>query len=118
MRCASSLQQVEQRRRMGMWIVDTALKARSDQNLPIRVGIVGAGFMCRGLTNQIVNSIRGMRIVAISNRRPERAVEVFRYAGCEDIVVAESQLKFDNAAECGGLVATGNPMLLARSPHI
>jgi len=101
-----------------MWIVDTALKARLDQNLPIRVGIVGAGFMCRGLTNQIVNSIRGMRIVAISNRRPERAVEVFRYAGCEDIVVAESQLKFDNAAERGGLVATGNPMLLARSPHI
>ena len=43
-----------------MWIVDTALKARSDQNLPIRVGIVGAGFMCQGLTNQIVNSIRGM----------------------------------------------------------
>jgi predicted homoserine dehydrogenase-like protein len=103
---------------MGMWIVDTALKARSDQNLPIRVGIVGAGFMCQGLTNQIVNSIRGMRIVAISNRRPERAVAVFRYAGCEDIVVAESQFRFDNAAECGGLVATGNPMLLARSPHI
>jgi predicted homoserine dehydrogenase-like protein len=103
---------------MGMWIVDTALKARSDQNLPIRVGIVGAGFMCQGLTNQIVNSIRGMRIVAISNRRPERAVEVFRYAGCEDVVVAESQLKFDNAAERGGLLATGNPMLLARSPHI
>jgi predicted homoserine dehydrogenase-like protein len=103
---------------MGMWIVDTALKARSDQNLPIRVGIVGAGFMCQGLTNHIVNSIRGMRIVAISNRRPERAVAVFRYAGCEDIVVAESQFRFDNAAECGGLVATGNPMLLARSPHI
>src|SRR3981189_394934 len=88
---------VEQRRRKDMWIVDTALKARADQNRPIRVGIVGAGFMCQGLTNQIVNSTQGMRIVAISNRRPERAVAVFKYAGCEDIVVAESQLKFDDA---------------------
>jgi predicted homoserine dehydrogenase-like protein len=101
-----------------MWIVDTVLKARAEQNRPIRVGIVGAGFMCQGLTNQIVNSTNGMRVVAISNRRPERAAEVFGYAGCEDIVVAESQLKFDTAAERARPVATGNPMLLARSPHV
>jgi predicted homoserine dehydrogenase-like protein len=101
-----------------MWIVDTALNARADQNRPIRVGIVGAGFMCQGLTNQIVNSTPGMRVVAISNRRPERAVAVFKYAGCEDIVVAESQLKFDDAAARARPVATEDPMLLARSPHI
>jgi predicted homoserine dehydrogenase-like protein len=101
-----------------MWIVDTALKALADHKRPIRVGIVGAGFMCQGLTNQIVNSVPGMRVVAISNRRPERAVAVFKYAGCEDVVLAESQLKFDDAAEHARPVATGDPMLLARSPHI
>jgi predicted homoserine dehydrogenase-like protein len=101
-----------------MWIVDTALKALADHKRPVRVGIVGAGFMCQGLTNQIVNSVPGMRVVAISNRHPERAVAVFKYAGCQDIVLAESQLKFDNAAERARPVATGNPMLLARSPHI
>ncbi|MGZ5871410.1 MAG: NAD(P)H-dependent oxidoreductase [Bradyrhizobium sp.] len=101
-----------------MWIVDTALKARADQDRPIRVGIVGAGFMCQGLTNQIVNSTPGMRVVAISNRRPERAVAVFEYAGCEDIVVAESQVKFDDAAARARPVATQDPMLLARSPHV
>src|SRR5258706_4570969 len=101
-----------------MWIVDTALKARADQNRPIRVGIVGAGFMCQGLTNQIVNSTPGMRVVAISNRRPERAVAVFKYAGSEDIVVTDSQLKFDDAAMRARPLATEDPMLLARSPHI
>jgi predicted homoserine dehydrogenase-like protein len=101
-----------------MWIVDTALKARADQNRPIRVGIVGAGFMCQGLTNQIVNSTPGMRVVAISNRRPERAVAVFKYAGCEDVIVAESQLKFDDAAARARPVATADPMLLARTSHI
>ena len=64
-----------------MWIVDTALKAREEQNRPIRVGIVGAGFMGQGLTNQIVHSVPGMRVVAISNRQVERAVSVFKYAG-------------------------------------
>jgi len=101
-----------------MWIVDTALKARADQNRPIGVGIVGAGFMCQGLTNQIVNSTTGMRVVAISNRRPERAVAVFKYAGREDIVIADSQIKFDNAAARTRPVATADPMLLARSPHV
>jgi predicted homoserine dehydrogenase-like protein len=101
-----------------MWILDTALKARADQARPIRVGIIGAGFMCQGLTNQVANSTPGMHVVAISNRRPERAVAVFKYAGLEDIVVAEAQLKFDNAAARERPVATEDPMLLARSPHI
>jgi predicted homoserine dehydrogenase-like protein len=101
-----------------MWIVDTALKTRAEENRPIQVGIIGAGFMCQGLTNQIVNSVPGMRVVAISNRRPERAVGVFKYAGCSDIAVADTQWKFDDAAERRRPVVTEDPMLIARSPHI
>ena len=33
-----------------MIIVDTALKAREEQGKPIRVGLIGAGFMGQGLT--------------------------------------------------------------------
>ena len=64
-----------------MIIVDTALKARAAEGRPIRVAMIGAGFMAQGLTNQIVNSVPGMRVVAISNRRPDRAADVYRYAG-------------------------------------
>ena len=35
-------------------IVDSALQARADAGNPVRVGIVGAGFMARGIVNQIV----------------------------------------------------------------
>jgi predicted homoserine dehydrogenase-like protein len=101
-----------------MWIVDTALKARAALDRPIRVGIIGAGFMARGLTNQIVHSQPGMRVVAISNRRPDRAVGVFKYAGCEDITAADSQHQFDEAAAQSRFVATDDAMLLARSAHI
>ena len=101
-----------------MWIVDTALKARAALDRPIRVGIIGAGFMARGLTNQIVHGQPGMRVVAISNRRPERAVGVFKYAGCEDIAAADSQHQFDEAAAQSRFVATDDAMLLACSGHI
>ena len=36
-----------------MILVDNALQARAAKGTPIRVAIVGAGFMCQGLTNQI-----------------------------------------------------------------
>jgi predicted homoserine dehydrogenase-like protein len=99
-------------------LVDTALKARAEQGKPIRVAIVGAGFMCQGLTNMIVNSTPGMRVVAISNRKPQRAVDVFRYSGCDDVAVAETQRQLDDAILAHRPVATEDGLLLARSPLV
>ena len=101
-----------------MWIVDTELKARQDQNRPIRVGIIGAGFMCQGLTNQITHSTPGMRVAAISNCRVARAVDVFRFSGFESVAIAESQLQLDCAIERSQPVATEDAILIARSDLI
>ena len=101
-----------------MWIVDTALKAREEQRKPVRVGIVGAGFMCQGLTNQISHSVPGMHVVAISNRKVERAAGVFRYAGYNDVTFAGSQREVDDRASRLRPVVTEDAMLLARSEHI
>jgi len=100
-----------------MIIVDRALKARADANNPIKVGLVGAGFMVQGLTNTIVNSVPGMRVVAISNRRPQRALSVFRYAGLEP-AMAENSLRFENLAASGTPIVTEDAMLICRSDHI
>ena len=100
-----------------MIIVDTALKAREAEGRPIRVGIVGAGFMGQGLTNQIVNSVPGMTVVGIANRRPGRAAEAFRYAGLEPTYV-DSQSRFDEAAAAGIAAATDDPFLLCQSEHV
>jgi predicted homoserine dehydrogenase-like protein len=99
-------------------IVDTALQAREAEGRPIRVGILGAGFMSQGLTNQIVNSTPGMRVVAISNRKLQRALDVFRYAGHERIVVADQQRKLDEAIRATTPVVTEDAFLLARSDCI
>ena len=101
-----------------MIIVDTALRAREEQGKPIRVGMVGAGFMGQGLANQIVNSVPGMRMAAIYNRRPERALGVYRYAGCEEVVTAGTQAALDGAIRRGAPVVAEDPFLISRSSEI
>jgi predicted homoserine dehydrogenase-like protein len=101
-----------------MILVDTALKARQEQGKPIRVGMVGAGFMGQGLTNQIENSVPGMRMAAIFNRRPERAAGVYRYAGHERIASTASQAEFDEAVRRGVPAVAEDPFLICRSPEI
>ena len=101
-----------------MILVDTALQARAAQGKPIRVAILGAGFMCQGLTNQIAHSVPGMRVVAIYNRKVGRAIDVFRYAGYEDVAVAENQRQLDDAIRANKPAATEDAFLLARSDLI
>jgi predicted homoserine dehydrogenase-like protein len=101
-----------------MIIVDNALSARAAQGKPIRVGILGAGFMAQGLTNRIVNTTPGMSVVAISNRRALRAIDVYRYCGLHDIVEATTQNALDDAIRGGRPVVTEDAFLLARSGQI
>lgn len=98
-----------------MILVDDALKARQDAGNPIRVGVVGAGFMCQGLTNQIAHSVPGMRVVAISNRKVERAAGVFKYSGYQDVAFADTQRALDDAIAADRPVVTEDAFLLARS---
>lgn len=100
-----------------MIIVDNALKAREAQGTPIRVGMIGAGFMGRGLVNQIVHSVPGERMVAIFNRHLDKAVAAYRYAGLEP-VVAETQGQLEEAIRRGSPAVTDDPFLLCRSGQI
>ena len=63
-----------------MVLVDNALKARAEQDKPIRVAILGAGFMAQGLTNQIIHSVPAMRMVALYSRQVKKAFHIYNYA--------------------------------------
>jgi predicted homoserine dehydrogenase-like protein len=101
-----------------MILVDNALKAREAEGRPIRVGIVGAGFMTQGLTNHICRSVPGMRVAAISNRKPNRARDVFHYAGQTNVVQVETQRELDQAIRANIPTITDDALLLARSEVI
>jgi len=101
-----------------MIIVDKALEARAEQGKPIKVAILGGGFMAQGLTNQIVNSVPAMRMVAIYSRKPQKAMHVLNYSGLEDPIEAITQTQLDDAIRDGKPVFTQDVMLLARSGHV
>ncbi|SFN86959.1 Predicted homoserine dehydrogenase, contains C-terminal SAF domain [Pseudonocardia ammonioxydans] len=88
-----------------MIILDTALAKRAAENRPIRVGLVGAGFMGRGLVNQIVNSTPGMDVVAIANRTVPTAVRAYTEAGVEPVEASTT-------AEVESAIAAGTPVVL------
>jgi predicted homoserine dehydrogenase-like protein len=101
-----------------MMIVDNLLQAREEDGRPIRVGMIGAGFMAQGLANTIVNSVPGMEVVAIYGRRLERATQVYAYAGLENSVVATTQGGLEDAVRAGRPVVTDDAFLLCRSEQI
>ena len=100
-----------------MIVIDKALQARADAGTPIRVGMIGAGFMGQGLTNQIENSIQGMRVAAIYNRKPARALAVYGYSG-RVATIASGQSDLDKAIEEGRPVVAEDPFAICRSPHV
>lgn len=55
-----------------MIILDTALRDRAEAGEPVRIAIVGAGYMARGIAAS-VRSLVGVELVAVANRRPQRA---------------------------------------------
>ena len=101
-----------------MILVDTALQARAAEGKPIRIGLLGAGFMAQGLTNSIVNSVPGMQMAAIFNRRAERASQAYAYAGVPNAIVATTQGQLEDAIRAGKPVVTEDALLLARSENI
>lgn len=100
-----------------MYILDNALRAREAQGNPIRVGLIGAGFMARGLTNQIVNSFVGMRLVAIYNRHVEKALRAYEEAGMEPVEVT-TQAALEDAIRAGKHAVSADWSLLTRSEQI
>ena len=74
-----------------MIIVDTALERRHRDGNPIRIGLVGAGYMGQGMAAVIERNMVGMRVVAMANRTVETAERVFADAGIEDCVRARAR---------------------------
>ena len=101
-----------------MIIVDKALEARAEQGNPIKVAILGGGFMAQGLTNQIVNSVPGNEHGGHLQPQTAKAIHVLNYSGLENPIEAVTQSQLDDAIRDGKPVLTQDVMLIARSEHV
>jgi predicted homoserine dehydrogenase-like protein len=103
-----------------MILVDSALARRKAEGAgPIRVGMIGAGFMASGVLLQIATAHRGaMTVTAVANRTVEKAVRAYADAGLPDAALCDSPAALSRAVEAGRPAVTQDPMLVATSPHV
>jgi predicted homoserine dehydrogenase-like protein len=99
-------------------VVDSLLKGRQADGRPIRVALVGAGFMGRGLVNQIVNSVPGMDVVAIVARKPEQGVRAYTEAGLTGVVEVDSPAALARAAAAGTPAVTADHLVAIASDAV
>ncbi len=101
-----------------MIIVDTALQRREAEGRPIRVAIVGAGFMSRGLVNQITNSTPGMTVAAVVNRTVAKAARAYAEAGITDAKLVQTQAQAELALAADTPVYTDDFRAVVSSDRI
>ncbi|MEJ7930870.1 NAD(P)-dependent oxidoreductase [Ramlibacter sp. AN1015] len=101
-----------------MILIDKALEQRAREGRPIRIGLVGAGFMARGVALQIALSVPGMRVAAIANRTLETAARAYREAGQEGVRTVESVAALEQCIQAGTPAITQDPLLLCRAEGI
>ena len=84
-----------------MIIVDTALKRRLAEGNPVRVALVGAGYMGRGIALEILTAFPGLRLVAIVNRTVGQAERAYVEAGVDSFRSVSSSAEMENAVRAG-----------------
>ena len=101
-----------------MIIVDTALQKRHEEKNPIRVGLIGAGFMGRGIAVQICKSVPGMELVAISNRKIEKAENAYHLSGITNVYRTEKLADMEDNIRKGRYSVTDQPDLICEAEGI
>jgi predicted homoserine dehydrogenase-like protein len=99
-------------------IVDGALANRQKDDNPVRVAMVGAGFMGRGIALQIQNSVPGMELVAIANRHLDGARRAYREAGVDECQVAETRAQIEESISRRHLTVTEDAMIVCEASGI
>ncbi len=101
-----------------MIIIDTALQSRAEAGNPVRVGMIGAGFMGRGIANQILNSVPGMKLVAIANRNLDAAKQAYTEAGATETQAVNTVSGLEQAIAQGKYAVTEDALLLCQASGI
>src|SRR5919109_1098459 len=101
-----------------MIIVDKALERCQQEGRPIRVGMVGAGFMGRGIALQIFTAVKGIDLVAISNRHLSGAKRAYAEAGVSDVKVCETVAQLEQSVRAKRHAVTQDALLLCQAEGI
>ncbi|MBS1116821.1 MAG: NAD(P)-dependent oxidoreductase, partial [candidate division NC10 bacterium] len=101
-----------------MIIVDTALKKRAAEGNPIRVALVGAGYMGRGIALEILTAFPGMHLAVIVNRDVAAAKEAYRLGGIADPVEVRAAGALEGTVKSRLHAVTDDPAIACRAGNI
>ncbi len=101
-----------------MIIVDSALKKREAENNPVKVGIIGAGYMGRGTVLTIEKSVPGMKVAALYNRTIEKAEKGYEQAGVDNFRRVATVDELESIVDEDGYAVTDNPYLLCEARNL
>lgn len=101
-----------------MILVDKALEKRQAENNPIRVAIVGAGFMGGAIAYQLCKFVPGMKLVVISNHHIEKARKVYEKAGVTDVNEVSSVEELEQNIQEDKISITENFELVCKAKGI
>ncbi|HUL49076.1 MAG TPA: hypothetical protein VLT79_03575 [Gemmatimonadales bacterium] len=101
-----------------MIIVDSALEQREREGKPVRVALVGAGYMGRGIALELFSPITGMRLVAIANRTIAGAERAYREAGVEQVTRVDTVERLESAIAARQYAITDDAALVCQADGI
>ncbi|WP_336921868.1 NAD(P)H-dependent oxidoreductase [Aquipuribacter sp. SD81] len=101
-----------------MILVDTALRQRAAEGRPVRFALFGAGFMGRGIANQVCRYTPGMELVVICNRTVDAAVQAFSLAGVDDVTLVTTAAELEDVVRRGGHAVTDDPAVVCGSESV
>ena len=80
--------------------------------------MIGAGFMGRGIALQIVAYVKGMQLVAISNRTLASAERAYREAGVDAVTPVSTTSQLEESIRSGKYAITEDPELICKAEGI
>src|SRR5262245_59099687 len=101
-----------------MVIVDTAMGRREQEGKPIRVALVGAGVTGKMIALQLLTPIAGIRLVAIANRTPDRAMQAFTTVGVESARFVSTVSELEDRVARGLPSVVDDPFMVCKALNI
>jgi predicted homoserine dehydrogenase-like protein len=101
-----------------MIIVDTAIQKRVEDDRPIRVAMIGAGYSAKHICSQIISSFPAIHLAVISNRTPENAESVYNVAGIETVEHISSAPELDEVIAKRKYAITDDPTAIFECDNI
>ena len=97
---------------------DLRLADLAAESRPIRVGVLGPGFMGKALILQIAGTTPGMVVTAVHCRDVEKARAALEWAGVADVDVVDSASAVDRSARAGRVALTQDVEALTAADEV